>query len=936
MHFFSRLPIDAERFDIPKTSIFAQTPKWYQFKLRSLLSEGKRWLGCLGDDVGFERKRMILADEGGVGKTKAAALCVNYILNQVSKKPVLILVEPRQRKAWYKKLRRVLPGHQRINYRGSALNQLQSPKDGVVYVISKYSLHEHFESNLKSAWENRGKHVFSMIVIDECHKMKPQGDDSRNYRAEQNTCAFGEMAVGITASPLGIEHSDVWDIGQKLGLTKAQLSFFEPTDTESGPVMWDEWISMNEDASYRERIGNFYQNPGAIDEEQWRAFVDEFAHRLARVLPVNDGESFQNGLNDFDYSDTDRLFELLSELNPFSPCLCLTLREDLGEIANEVFRTMTVKTLDCPFEPAILEQLNDLHAHNRFGARRLHSHPNKPYYPNNSETPLFLTTDGHHDDGLPVADSRVSALISELRNIAVSRSETSICRGAVIFVEFLDTADYLIKELKSSWASIEFEGKPTLVLQRITSEEEDQHTMMYIDEGVDGYSFAQNPRELHVVVGTSAIEQGVDMPWANLIAHWDLPYNPRTLEQRTWRLDRHNEEGYTTEFEVVFFATGFEGYNEQVTTILERAQRYDRVIGRTTEVGLWPSVDDSTYTRRYEGLERSFLHAQSKELAEAWRVTASSEIGYAELQQTKLFEYVAHQCNATLDGALLEQGQLRIHLPSLPQVATDAVSFRRQLAQADEPLNRIRKFALLAENHDRLALAELGARRNHEGRTWLGIDGYAPQGEPSRIRHVVLDPRGRFVTNLQNMYPSDAALKTQRTSATEKIIFSIDALPDYHGYKSLPELAKVMYNHHNYGALYVINGDEMISRRMSYAEDQAWLLQQMSQGMTRVDENELSAYEERLAHEVERILKGMVEDAEKRLNEIIGRIEAVEGNIRALRPNIDSPEAELHLTNLMRRKGSLDEQINEIGNVLSKELQEPFRYQGNIRLLEVD
>ena len=128
----------------------------------------------------------------------------------------------------------------------------------------------------------------------------------------------------------------------------------------------------------------------------------------------------------------------------------------------------------------------------------------------------------------------------------------------------------------------------------------------------------------------------------------------------------------------------------------------------------------------------------------------------------------------------------------------------------------------------------------------------------------------------------------------------------------------------------------MISRRMSYAEDQAWLLQQMSQGMTRVDENELSAYEERLAHEVERILKGMIGDAETRLHEIIGLIEAVEGNIRALRPNIDSPEAELHLANLMRRKGSLDEQASEIGTILSKELQEPFRYQGNIRLLEVD
>ena len=72
IQFFARLPIDAETHFIPKTSIFAQTPKWYQFKLRSLINPGKRWLGCLGEEFGFTRKKMIIADEGGVGKTKSA------------------------------------------------------------------------------------------------------------------------------------------------------------------------------------------------------------------------------------------------------------------------------------------------------------------------------------------------------------------------------------------------------------------------------------------------------------------------------------------------------------------------------------------------------------------------------------------------------------------------------------------------------------------------------------------------------------------------------------------------------------------------------------------------------------------------------------------------------------------------------------------------
>ena len=55
----------------------------------------------------------------------------------------------------------------------------------------------------------------------------------------------------------------------------------------------------------------------------------------------------------------------------------------------------------------------------------------------------------------------------------------------------------------------------------------------------------------HVVVGTSAIQEGISMNWATTIVHWDLPTNPQTLEQRTWRLDRHRTEVDADQFHVV-------------------------------------------------------------------------------------------------------------------------------------------------------------------------------------------------------------------------------------------------------------------------------------------------------------------------------------------------------------------------------------------------
>ena len=73
----SRIPVDSETHDIPKTSHLRQPPKWYQFKPRSLME--RRWLSDLDNHLGHDRNRLILADEGGMGKTKAAALLVKKI-----------------------------------------------------------------------------------------------------------------------------------------------------------------------------------------------------------------------------------------------------------------------------------------------------------------------------------------------------------------------------------------------------------------------------------------------------------------------------------------------------------------------------------------------------------------------------------------------------------------------------------------------------------------------------------------------------------------------------------------------------------------------------------------------------------------------------------------------------------------------------------------
>ena len=100
-HLASRMPVDPETNGLALTSRGSQTPKWYQFIPRSLLS--RTWLdGFLPPDSGQgdQRKAIIIADEGGVGKTKAGALAINHHITSNPHQSVALLVPIRLIDSW--------------------------------------------------------------------------------------------------------------------------------------------------------------------------------------------------------------------------------------------------------------------------------------------------------------------------------------------------------------------------------------------------------------------------------------------------------------------------------------------------------------------------------------------------------------------------------------------------------------------------------------------------------------------------------------------------------------------------------------------------------------------------------------------------------------------------------------------------------------------
>lgn len=932
IQFFARLPIDAETHFIPKTSIFAQTPKWYQFKLRSLINPGKRWLGCLGEEFGFTRKKMIIADEGGVGKTKSAGICVNYILNSEDTRPVLILVEPRQISAWLKKLKKVLPPHQKINIKGSA-KRLQDPKPGIVYICSKYSLHENYE-DLKKSWEGKDQ-IFSMLIIDECHKMKP-GDYSkkntisknksgRNYQAEKNVCELANYVIGVTASPLGIEKEDVWHIGKKLGIPERNMDFFKPnsklTQVENEDLLqsWEKWAVLNYEDGFSKEIQHIYENYVTLNDLDWQKFVGKFGEKLADIIPIksNSRSAFIDSLLAFDISNKDLLFELLSELNPFSPCICITTRDDLGKEASRIFRTMKVSTSTCKFDDETLESLSSIEDSNI--AKQLHSHPNEYIY-NQKETFSLSKEDN------PVTDERVAKIIQQFQEVINLRK--SECIGAVIFVEYLDTVNYLQNLLQQEWGKIDFEGKPNLIIQRITSQTYEEDYQSYIEEDEEYFPFSRIESQFHVVIGTSAIEQGVDMPWANLLIHWDLPYNPRRLEQRTWRLDRHNKDAYTDEFQVIYFWTGDERLESQISSLQERAKQYDKMLGRDTNLGLWPQTQTNEYVREYSGISKSFLHQEAEKLASAWHLAVSEDSDkLGIIQQKEIFRWIANTCNLELDEESLKKGQLRINFNLLE---INSGKTKNSTPELKLPLNEMKKLALHADEHDHEAIAELSYYGNHYGNSWIGIDGFKRPTATDRSRIITINPTGKFVEKMLRIYDDNKSLEVNDKLGEHSFIFSIDPVDKAGNLLTIPNIQKLVFSEHDHCNLFI---NDLGVRELSHAKDNKWLLQL-------IETNEFSSITPTL-NDIEKInlnqakesvFGDLVNRSESKYNEYQDMIIQINDSIRDL-GEITSLEEENREIELKRMIKFIEIRQKIIAEIMDNELSDKENYTVNVRMV---
>lgn len=213
----------------------------------------------------------------------------------------------------------------------------------------------------------------------------------------------------------------------------------------------------------------------------------------------------------------------------------------------------------------------------------------------------ILKTHGGWD---PAKDIKLAELVTLVRGLKGKK--------VLIFTQFADTVDYLVKQLRAAGiarvAGVTGQSEnPTELVQRFSP----------VSNGVTKQALLDNP--INVLVATDVLSEGQNLQDCDQVVNFDLPWAIIRLIQRAGRVDRIGQQSDTVTCHSFLPADGIEAIIRLRARVRQRLQENGEVVG----------TDEQFFEDAEQGQERRILQNLYTETAGALDEEEDREVDLA-------------------------------------------------------------------------------------------------------------------------------------------------------------------------------------------------------------------------------------------------------------------------------------------------------------------
>ena len=601
-------------------------------------------------------RRLLVADEVGLGKTIEAGHIMLELKARNELKNVLIICPKSLQEKWKSEL------YEKF---GLAFKIIESTKDliadmesksGIVRAIVNYEkirlprskgkdkaekeadLKDYAKSNL-AVYLSENQQRFSMILCDEAHKLRNR--ETQTYRGAEIIMGCADASLFLTATPVMISEENLYNLLHLLDNTRYfNYDIFRNRLNENRPFVeamtavskMDSPLSFSE---IRDKL---------VDTEVYATFKTndrEIYSKYAKIGEIYaEDPIFQEILEIFNGEDTMKvrahLQYLLATMSVMNTVFSRTRKRDVTTDMSQAERQPHICKVDlyddeqADFDAVIEEYTDDNSYTDEWGeekmtqggslglVQRKRQIASSVWGYLNKETDL----DRGYDAFSTCDDAKVDMLLKIIKEVFKGD-----VKKLVVFALFRKTLKYLNIRLKrAGFNSLIIHGQienRAEILQRFKEDD-----------------------NIHILLSSEVGSEGLDMQFCNSMVNYDLPWNPMVVEQRIGRIDRFGQKAEKVNIYNIVVAGSIQ--EEIYMRLLERIGIFKGTIGDLEAIldaditvdGKTMSIQDA-----YNKMEKEFF---TTKLTQAEKERKIAEMARAMVNEKENLEHLQEGLSNTL------------------------------------------------------------------------------------------------------------------------------------------------------------------------------------------------------------------------------------------------------------------------------------------------